>query len=272
MSCLEVWGGNSAADQDFRVHGIDGWIYSRPYHGAASGGDVHYVSMCGRGRISRFVLADVAGHGSGPSDLAVSLRQLMRRHINTPDQTRLARTLNKTFLELSREGIFATAAMLTYFAPTNQLITCLAGHMRPLWYRADRARWELLSHENAADTPGPPGLPLGVIHPTEYRQFAVTLQPGDAVVVYTDAMIETGAPVPKTLGEEGLRVMANGLPRGGPNRIGRDLIERVDREFGLADADRSDDLTVLVLSHNGDMPPPPTLSQTLRAMVSMLGI
>jgi phosphoserine phosphatase RsbU/P len=272
MSCLEVWGGNAATDQDFNVHGIDGWIYSRPYHGAASGGDVHYVSMCGRGRIARFLLADVAGHGSGPSDLAVSLRKLMRRHINTPDQTRLARTLNRTFGNLSRKGVFATAAMLTYFAPTNQLITCLAGHMRPLWYRADQDRWELLSHASAADTGGPSGLPLGIIHPTEYRQFAVTLRPGDAIVIYTDAMIETGGPEPQSLGEEGLLTLANSLTPGDPAQIGRALIERVDHEFGLTDADRSDDLTVLVLSHNGAKPPPPTLSQSIRAMVSMLGI
>lgn len=272
MSCLEVWGGNTLTEQDFRVHGIDGWIFSRPYHGAASGGDVHYISMCGRGRIARFFLADVAGHGSGISDLAVSLRKLMRRYINTPDQTRLARILNRTFLDLTREGVFATAVMLTYFAPTNQLITCLAGHMRPLWYRADLGRWELLSHENAAVTTGPAGLPLGIIHPTEYRQFVVTLQPNDAIVIYTDAMIETGFPTPKSLGEEGLLAIANSLSPADPSGIGRALIEQVDREFGLTDADRSDDLTLLVLSHNGSDPPPPTLSQTVRSFASMIGL
>lgn len=37
-------------------------------------------------------------------------------------------------------------------------------------------------------------LPLGIIEPTPYAQFAVPLQPDDLVVLYTDALIETRDP------------------------------------------------------------------------------
>ncbi len=60
---MEVWGGNTAAENGISVHGIDAMLYSQPYHGESNSSDIHYVSMCGEGRIARFVLAYVAGHG-----------------------------------------------------------------------------------------------------------------------------------------------------------------------------------------------------------------
>lgn len=65
MQCMEVWGGNTAIDSGLSVPGIDAWIHSQPSRGQRSGGDIYYASMCGAGRIGRFVLADVSGHGPG---------------------------------------------------------------------------------------------------------------------------------------------------------------------------------------------------------------
>ncbi len=88
---MEVWGGNGAIHNAISVPGIDAWISSDPYEGNAYGGDIHSVSMCGAGRISRFAIADVAGHGAAVGELAHRLRSLMRKYINTLDQTRFAR-------------------------------------------------------------------------------------------------------------------------------------------------------------------------------------
>jgi hypothetical protein len=53
MRCMEIWGGSSAADRDVSTPGLDAWVYSKPYEGAADGGDVHYVSLCGGGIVTR---------------------------------------------------------------------------------------------------------------------------------------------------------------------------------------------------------------------------
>lgn len=277
MQCMEVWGGNVATESGISVHGIDAWLYSQPYHGEASGGDIHYVSMCGQGRIARFVLADVAGHGAQVSDLAVQLRSLMRKHVGTPDQTRFARSLNRTYGRLSRDGIFATAALATYFAPTDELIACLAGHPRPLWYHAASREWTLLSHERSRGYQSTGGLPLGIIHPTEYHQFAVTLGKGDMVVMYTDGLIESDGPNGRTIGEEGLldlarkvRVADGTLPD--PATLGPSLIDAVDAEFGWKPRARGDDMTVLVLHHNASDPPAMSLLHKARMMAKMLGL
>src|SRR3954467_8791670 len=124
MQCMEVWGGNEARDNGVTMPGLDAWVYSRPYHGDASGGDLPYVSSCAPGRISRFLVADVSGHGAVVSDIAVKLRTLMRRYVNYIDQSRVVETLNREFSELAKPGKFATAVMLTYWAPTDYVAVC----------------------------------------------------------------------------------------------------------------------------------------------------
>lgn len=170
---MEVWGGHDGFVGEVSVPGNDVFVGCTPHHGEAQGGDIYYVSNCAAGLITRFVLADVAGHGSVVASTAAGLRDLMRRSINTPDQSRFARSLNTRF---SREsGRFATAVLVSYFAPTDHAIICNAGHPRPLHYSAPRGEWRYLD----ADVPdalgasrqgeiGASNLPLGVIDPTEY--------------------------------------------------------------------------------------------------------
>lgn len=222
--------------------------------------------------MARFIVADVAGHGGTVSDLAVKLRHLMRRNIGKPDQTRLAQALNRAFLRLSKDGVFATAAMTSYFAPTDQLIVCLAGHPRPLWFSAADGRWRLLSHEVPDHPGGGHDIPLGIIPTTEYHQFAVTLHRGDIVVLYSHALIESGQNHGHPLQEEGLLKLAATLDPDEPSAFGRALIDAVDVVSGGSLSTRADDLTLLVLHHNGANPEPVSLSHKVRMMLKMMGI
>src|SRR5262249_55062163 len=63
MRCLEVWGGNQAVDNGVVMAGLDAWLFSRPYQGHSAGGDIHYVSSCAAGMLTRLLVADVSGHG-----------------------------------------------------------------------------------------------------------------------------------------------------------------------------------------------------------------
>src|SRR5437899_58220 len=95
MQCMEVWGGNQVVDSSVAMAGLDAWVYSRPYGQADGGGDVHYVSSCATGRITRLLVADVSGHGVAVCDVAAQLRTLMRRYVNYLDQTRFVRSMNE---------------------------------------------------------------------------------------------------------------------------------------------------------------------------------
>ena len=60
---LEVWGGNEPVDASVELPGMDAWVYSVPFGNSQTGGDVHFVSSCGSGRVYRMMIADVSGHG-----------------------------------------------------------------------------------------------------------------------------------------------------------------------------------------------------------------
>src|SRR5438128_2464396 len=163
MSCMEVWGGSQLTERRVEFAGLDTWVYSKPYGQAQRGGDIYYASSCATGRIARLLLADVAGHGSSVAATAADLGLLMRRFVNRLDQTEFVRLLNRQFGELSRQAVFATAVVSTFFEPTRRLTVCNAGHPRPLIYRASPRQWDFLYHGEPVRVAGPRNLPLGSI-------------------------------------------------------------------------------------------------------------
>src|SRR5579863_10206182 len=196
MQCMEVWGGSQLANRQVEMGGLEAFVYSKPYDGASRGGDVYYASSCATGRISRLLLADVSGHGQTVASMAADLRALMRRFVNCLDQAQFVRSLNRQFAGMSTRGNFATAVVMTYFAPTKRLCLCNAGHPRPLVHRAGEEGWKFLesshSHQSAdkpAEDDGPRNLPLGILDIAEYDQMDVELREGDVMVCYTDALI-----------------------------------------------------------------------------------
>ncbi len=270
MHCMEIFGGSSAREERVSTPGLDVWISSVPFEGATDGGDVHYVSLCGGGVITRLILADVSGHGEAVADMAVSLRALMRKNINSKSQTRLVCALNRQFAALAQMSRFATAVVATYLATRKTLTVCNAGHPRPLLYRDDAKTWSVMTPEFAAE--GAANLPLGIDDQTPYDQFAVTLGRGDVVVVYTDALTEAQPPggLAPLLGEEGLLAIARELPTDDPATIGRALLAAVSRHRGDRPAD--DDATVVVLRHTAGGPRRLSVGEKLDVYAKVFGL
>ncbi|MFO0873028.1 MAG: PP2C family protein-serine/threonine phosphatase [Phycisphaerales bacterium] len=272
MVCMEVWGGNHATNQGVVMPGLDVWVFSEPYMGDDMGGDVHYVSSCGTGRISRLIIADVSGHGETVAEFARGLRTLMRRFVNYLDQTRFVEALNKGLVEVDETGRFATSVAMTFFAPSRHLEVCNAGHPRPLWYHAAERRWEPLDAgvaRNAARAGGPSNLPLGVLEPTQYEQFGVQLRRGDLVLAYTDALVEARAGDGRMLGEEGLLALVSTIDVSQPEQFVPTLLGRLAAFRGGAASD--DDLTLLLIRHNGLGTQAPFVAR-LGASVRFLGM
>jgi phosphoserine phosphatase RsbU/P len=241
---MEIWGGNCAADTGVSTPGLDLWVYSRPHEQAACGGDVHYVSLCASGAITRLILADISGHGASLDQLARSLRDLMRRNINRASQEQLIRALNRQFATLVQLNHFATAVVVTYLTGRDTLTVSNAGHPRPMWLRADSGEWTVLSHEEATG-----GLPLGIDALTPYSDVQITLSKGDLALLYTDALIESTDPSGKALGEAGLLELVRKLDPKVPRAFPAALTSSLDRWRNGKPA--ADDLTFLFLHHRG---------------------
>ncbi len=250
MECMEVWGGSEPIARQVRMRGLDAWVYSKPFEGAHGGGDVYYASSCATGRISRLLLADVAGHGAAVADVAVRLRGLMRRFVNFIDQAAFVRSMNQTFVSCSPDGCFATALVSTFFAPTNRLTVCNAGHPQPLWYRSRDRRWTLLRQVvEAADQAVPNNMPLGILDEVDYQQSDVEMHVGDLMVFYTDALSEAHDAAGDMICESGLLRVVQGLGTVDPAAFVDRLLAAVG---GMNPANlNDDDVTVVVLRATG---------------------
>ena len=210
----------------------------------------------------------------------------MRKHINLLDQRRFARQINRELAEREdRSGLsrFATVALMTYFAPTDHLIVCNAGHPPPLWYSTRTGQWGWLVPGVEDSGPGldqentrylgkrVANLPLGVLEGTRYVQFAVKLSPGDVVYVYTDGLLEAKNPSGQVLGEQGLLDAAQAVGVDDPPKVlARRLLDAVDAH--VAGADHDDDLTVVAMRHTAEEAPPVSLGRLVRLLPRMLGL
>ncbi|HEV3277493.1 MAG TPA: PP2C family protein-serine/threonine phosphatase [Terriglobia bacterium] len=244
LACFALWSGNHSADHPVELPGLAGWIYSEPLEPDAGGGDVHYLSVCSKGMVSRVAVADVAGHGNGASSMAETLRHVLQRHTDNWDQSALMQELNDAMVRESTKSQYATAAVLGFYFETGELIFSSAGHPPPLWYRASDKSWNWLEECTpfAVDIEG---LPLGLIPGTTYSQTAVRLGADDMLVLYTDGITETADSAGNELGYKGLADLARGLATDSTFQVSRDLMAGV-RAF-RGDAARRDDETLVVL-------------------------
>ena len=270
LQCMEIWGGHSSVSQAVTTPGLDIRVRSRPYQGAQFGGDVHYVSLCGAGLITRLILADVSGHGTTVAESARSLRDLMRRHINRKNQLRLVEELNKQFAVVDQQGRFATAIVATYLAHRDELSLCNAGHPRPLWYRSRTRQWQIVLSEEAKTPTSVANLPLGILDSTSYGSAVLTLEPNDLLLIYTDALTEAHGLNDRMLGEAGLIEMLSSIDGSDPAC----LLDSLDRALFDFQGSRQvqDDLTYLLIHHNGSNPTRLSVIQKLDVYAKVFGL
>ena len=253
LACFELWGGNSKAAHPIELPGLLGWISCAPFGRATSGGDVHYVSVCSKGQVSRIVLADVAGHGGSASSVAERLRRVLQHHTDNWDQSALMRELNEEFKRDATGVQFATAVVLGFYFGTGELLFTNAGHLPLLWRHAKTGVWDWLEDRTpyAKDVAG---LPLGLISGTAYAQTAVEFSPGDLLLLYTDGITESRNVNGKELGQEGLLALVRDLPVDpleGPVAFGHALVARLKRFQGSRP--QRDDETLVLIQRQTDM-------------------
>lgn len=203
----------------------------------AVGGDYCDVIPLPAGDLA-FCVADVCGHGLGPSLMMASVRAALRTLLfdqRSPQVLleRLCQTLAPDF----EHGSFITM-ILGHLDPQRHVVTFAnAGHSPALLYRSSAD--EFVELEST-------GVPLGVILPTEYPLGpALGLAPGDLVVLATDGIVESMDQRGQQFGIERLQQL---VKRSAAAPI-QDLVRSIGRQVELHYVGDSppDDLTVLAL-------------------------
>lgn len=206
FACGEVRGGNGVAHSVVTMPGLRGVIYSRPCAGA-SGGDIHYLSVCGSGLMARVCLADVAGHGPTVAAAGREIHAHLRRSVDVIDERKVLSELNR---RLERTGLssMTTAVLATYYPPRRRLTVSYAGHPHGWLYRAGERRWIPLQLPGASDVRSDAGtfadIPLGLGLEPAFTRHRFTADPGDRLLLVTDGVVETTSPDGVTLDTDGI--------------------------------------------------------------------
>lgn len=213
------------------------------------------------------LIADVSGHGTPAAVLMAIIHAIahlspdrsyppaeMLRHLNT--QLCLRYTTQEGV-----QGMFATAFYATLDPATGRVEYSSAGHPPP------RLRVGFTGEGGAVVAlDRAQGLPLGILDDAAYTQSDVLVEPGDALVMYTDGITETFGGQPDAQGGAGgaggagrpLKRDLFGTDRldavmsrrhGSPEALMRAVLVAVE-EFA-AGAPPADDRTILVASMEG---------------------
>lgn len=258
MHCHEVWGGNAKVDQAVDTCGIDAWVYARPYADQDAGGDLHYLTSCASGLLTRVVLADVSGHGTTVASFAQGLRRLIGRYVNTVDHAILLDRLNEAIFNHHAADGFVTALVASYLANERLLTLSNAGHPPPMIYRAIDGSWSLLDARADAEVAN---IPMGITAPVRYDTQSTHLGVGDVVVLYTDSLTEARDLDGNPLGIDGLLDLVRPLRPDEPHEFKHALLDALEDRVGAPQD--TDDVTILVLRANDDDDEEDALAMTI---------
>ncbi len=161
---------------------VAGALYPAEY---AAGDYFDYLPM--RDGTMGFVVGDVSGHGFAPALLMACTHVLLRSLVETHDELEEILTLaNAVLLRETDEFRFVTLLFACLDPDERTLAYAGAGH--PAGYVLDAAG-------NVRDQLRSMGLPLGLFEDAEYTAAAaLTLEPGDTVLLLTDGFAEARSP------------------------------------------------------------------------------
>src|SRR5580700_11690872 len=220
------------------VAGADIAFASRPQNSVAGDYyDAFYptASAAENGKLM-LVIADVAGK-SIPAALLMATLQASLRTIAGEGAPlgELVLRLNRYASAHSLDGRRFTTAVLSEYDPaTGHLVYVNAGHNPPILRRANGALEKLEVG----------GLPLGIETGALYDTAAVDLRPGDALIFYTDGVVEAFNEKGDLFGDQRWLDAIRALPDWHARESLEFLMKNVDEFVGLTR--QSDDITCLV--------------------------
>lgn len=151
-------------------------------HDVAYAGDFMTCALDADGEVLEVILVDVVGKGVAAGADSLQLAGAMGGLVGALPPQRLMNAANDFLLRLPGEESFATAAYVRLELSTGRFLILSAGHPPAL-------RWSAASSHWAVD--GARGLALGVQPEPELEVSEGVLEPGDALLFYTDGVVES---------------------------------------------------------------------------------
>jgi sigma-B regulation protein RsbU (phosphoserine phosphatase) len=182
-------------------------------------------------------VADVAGKSIPAAMLMAtfqaSLKTLSTAQVALPE---LAANMNRYACTNSQGGLRFTTAFLAEYDPVlRRLVYINAGHNNPILRRAS-GQTERLDVG---------GLPFGIMPDVTYQTGAVTLAPGDWLVIFTDGLVEAENARAEDYGEGRLMTAIDAAKSFSPAELLKRLMTELDLFVG--NTPQHDDVTCMLL-------------------------
>jgi serine phosphatase RsbU (regulator of sigma subunit) len=203
------------------------------------GGD--YYDFIHRKRDNRLVVAlgDVAGKGTGAALLMSSLHAAVRAQSQTGGSIgEVMGEINTYIYENTPSNKFVTLFYAELEPESALLRYSNGGHNQPIMMRK--------SGEAVRLDVG--GLPIGILPSAGYEEGAITFEPGDVLVIYSDGINESVNELGEEFGEERLiEVVQKNL-----NRSASGLRDRIDEALSrfVAGTPAPDDMTLVIVKRS----------------------
>jgi serine phosphatase RsbU (regulator of sigma subunit) len=188
------------------------------------------------------IVGDVCGHGPDEAALGALLRVSWRALVLAGlDDAQLLPKLQQVLVSERHDiSLFTTVCAIAIRAGAGgrrEMVVRLAGHPPPALLRPRLQRLE-----------PPVGVPLGVLPDAMWDELTVPLDPGWALLAYTDGLIEGRGPEPgEPLWEEGLHTMLQEEQETDVEGLPARLVERAQELNG---GPLADDVAILILSED----------------------
>ncbi len=194
------------------------------------------------------LIFDVMGHGVRAALITAIVHTMigdpMRRNLSPGDFfSEMNRQLRPVF-KSQDAFIFVTASYLILNTDTGLLRGASAGHTTPFITHSktplQAESLQAIEHVN--------GPALAVVENFEYKTFQMQLDPGDAILMYTDGILEEPNGENEEFGMERMQETLNRQPENHPEKLCNALVDAVN-DF-RANAQLNDDLCLLAFRWN----------------------
>ncbi len=212
-------------------------IYATMTPAKSVGGDFYDFFLVDDDHLA-LVIADVSGKGVPAALFMVIAKTLLKNSAQTGlSPKKVLEKVNNQLCENNEAEMFVTVWFGLYEISTGKLKAANAGHEYPALRRAG-GNFELVKDRH--------GFVLAGMENVRYREYELTIEPGDTLFVYTDGVAEATNAKEELFGTERMLQALNENPSASPQV----LLETVKKSIDafVQDAPQFDDLTMLCMT------------------------
>jgi serine phosphatase RsbU (regulator of sigma subunit) len=200
------------------------------------GGDILDVTPLSDGRALVFI-GDSMGNGvEAAMVMAAAKTALLSAVRSDSDPAEMLRRVNEALYAMLQGERFVTAACALIDPDARRVDLALAGHPNPFHYRTSSGE---------ISRPGDAGIPLGLKPGMTFPTTPCPFDPGDALVFFTDGIVEARNPQGELYGDERFQEVVRDHARNGPAEL-LQAAEASLRSFCKSER-YDDDLTILAV-------------------------